>query len=129
MQFSPRLLVSAFMLSGVANLAEPVHAQECLADWGIAGEIVRRQGLVTVDEVAREILPGGRGQILKSTLCRKGTGYVYKVVVRDGKGQLRSMVVPAQRQPEEQGSGEHGLEDQGDAVEVLPQDPLYKAGQ
>ncbi len=127
------------MLSGVANLAEPVHAQECLADWGIAGEIVRRQGLVTVDEVAREILPGGRGQILKSTLCRKGTGYVYKVVVRDGKGQLRSMVVPAQRQPEEQGSGEHGLEDpiledrrledQGDPVEVLPQDPLYKAGQ
>lgn len=120
--------MSAFMLSGVANLAEPVLAQECLADWGIAGEIVRREGLVTVEEVAREILPGGRGQILKSTLCRKSTGYVYKIVVRDSSGRLRSTIVPAQRQPEE-GSAEQGPEDQGEAVEVLPQDPLYKAGQ
>jgi hypothetical protein len=86
------LPIAAAMLA-----AAPAGAEVCLSDWGIAGEIVRREKLITIEELTRDILPAGQGQIVKSTLCRREAGYIYRFVVRDRAGQLRNTMVPAAR--------------------------------
>lgn len=90
------------LASAVAATLAPAASQAdvCLPDWGIAGEIVRRENLITIEELRSEILPAGQGQIVKSTLCRSAKGYVYRFVVRDRAGQLRNTVVPAARSTE-----------------------------
>ena len=35
------------------------------------------------------------GDIVKSTLCKDGDDYIYKLVVRDSGGQLKTVVVDA----------------------------------
>ena len=73
----------------------PVLAEDCLNDWGLAGEIVRREKLITVEEVYKSLAADGIGQIVKSTLCRSDTGYVYRLVIRGPTGQLKSTVMSA----------------------------------
>ena len=73
----------------------PALAEECLNDWGMAGEIVRREKLVTVEEVYKSLEADGVGQIVKSTLCHSDSGYVYRLVIRSPTGQLKSTVMSA----------------------------------
>lgn len=96
------LWVAAVSLGGAAA------AEECLPDWGEAGQIVRNQKLLTVQQL---IDSGGRffqGRIMKTTLCKDGDDYIYKVVVRLPNGQFRTVVVDA-RHPLA-GAGGGGLE-------------------
>lgn len=72
-----------------------VRAEECLPDWGEAGEIVRRQKLVTVQQLLSSAQQTFKGQIMKTTLCKDGDDYIYKVVVRQANGQFRTVVVDA----------------------------------
>lgn len=62
-----------------------------MSDWGTAGEIVRTQGLRTVEQIAK----ASKGQIVKATLCKEGGKYIYRLVVRDGAGQLKNVVLSA----------------------------------
>jgi hypothetical protein len=73
----------------------PVMAEECLTDWGQAGEIVRREKLVTVQQLTQANAAGLIEAIVKTTLCKDGDDYIYKLVVRDAKGQLKTVVVDA----------------------------------
>jgi hypothetical protein len=73
----------------------PALAEDCLNDWGLAGEIVRREKLITVEEVYKSLAADGIGQIVKSTLCHSDTGYVYRLVIRGPTGQLKSTVMSA----------------------------------
>jgi hypothetical protein len=70
-------------------------ADECLTDWGMAGQIVRRQNLITVEEVSRSLALGGIGELVKTTLCRSDNGYFYRIVVRSPTGQLKTTVITA----------------------------------
>lgn len=79
------------------SAAVPVRAEECLTDWGAAGQIVRREKLLTVQQLTQEesvLLPG---KPIKTTLCKVGDDYVYKVVVRVSGGALKTIVVDARR--------------------------------
>lgn len=79
------------------SLAVPAAAEECLTDWGAAGQIVRREKLLTVQQLTQEesvLLPG---KPIKTTLCKVGDDYVYKVVVRVTGGALKTIVVDARR--------------------------------
>lgn len=89
LRFLPTLLFS-IALAGKAGAAET-----CLTDWGAAGEIVRAQGLKTVEQLAKSSPQQLKGQIVKATLCQDGGGYVYRLVVRDGAGQLKNVVLSA----------------------------------
>jgi hypothetical protein len=71
------------------------QADDCLTDWGAAGEIVRREKLLTVEELAKSLRDDGIGQVVKTTLCKEKGGYVYHLVVRDSLGKLKSTVVSA----------------------------------
>ena len=84
--------LTAFAAAGVAL---PALAEDCYNDWGLAGEIVRREKLVTVQQLTQANAAGLIEAIVKTTLCKDGDDYIYKLVVRDAKGQLKSVVVDA----------------------------------
>lgn len=71
------------------------HAMECLTDWGMAGQIVRRENLITVEEVSKSLAADGVGVLVKTTLCRSEDGYFYRLVVRSPTGQLKTTVMTA----------------------------------
>ena len=87
-------------IAGLAALAAvgvsaPANAEECLSDWGQAGEIVRREKLLTVQQMTQSNAAGLPGQVVKTTLCKDGDDYIYKVVARQANGQLKTFVVDA----------------------------------
>ncbi|MEQ1670226.1 MAG: hypothetical protein ABL893_05160 [Hyphomicrobium sp.] len=93
----------AIVLAGLTALAAalppgaPARAEECMTDWGQAGEIVRREKLLTVQQLSQPGPAQLPGQIVKTTLCKDGDDYIYKVVVREAGGQLKTLVVDARR--------------------------------
>lgn len=66
-----------------------------MSDWSLAAPMVKAQGLVPVEDLSRL----GRGQldgeILTTTLCEAGGGYIYRLVVKGRNGQVRSLSVDA----------------------------------
>jgi hypothetical protein len=94
-----RLIWNAIAAPMAAAGSVPAFAEECLTDWGTAGAIVRREKLMTVQQLTQSesvMLPG---QVVKTTLCKAGDDYIYKVVVRLSTGNLQTIVVDA-RQPD-----------------------------
>jgi len=71
------------------------EAGSCYADWSVAAPIVSREGLVSVERLAR--LGEGKlpGDIVKTTLCEEGSGFVYRLVLRDLHGKLSNKTVNA----------------------------------
>ncbi len=86
-------------LAGIMMLAGPqtrtAWAETCYADWGAASQIVKQFKLMTVDQLAKEASGQLGGQIVKTTLCKDGDDYIYKIVVRDAKGALKTVVMGA----------------------------------
>lgn len=82
-------------LVGAAATLTCADADECLTDWGMAGQIVRRQNLITVEEVSRSLASGGIGELVKTTLCRSDNGYFYRLVIRSPTGRLKTTVINA----------------------------------
>ncbi len=70
-------------------------AVDCLTDWGMAGQIVRKENLITVEEVSRSLAADGIGELVKTTLCRSEDGYFYRLVIRMPTGQLKTTVMTA----------------------------------
>jgi hypothetical protein len=75
--------------------AMPVDAGECFADWGQAGEIVRREKLRTVEQLRADPAGSVGGDILKTTLCKEDDDYVYRLVIRTPFGQLKTLMLRA----------------------------------
>ncbi len=50
---------AAMVLPGAAR------AEDCLTDWGMAGQIVRRENLITVQEVSQSLAADGIGELVK----------------------------------------------------------------
>ena len=89
-----RLPVSAATLLVLAAGSRGAVA-DCLTDWGAAGDIVRANGLQTVEQWSRNFAQQLDGQIIRATLCEEGGSYVYRLVVRDRTGQMKSVVLDA----------------------------------
>ncbi len=70
-------------------------ADDCLTDWGMAGQIVRQENLITVEEVSKSLAADGIGRLVKTTLCRSETGYFYRLVILSPTGQLKTTVMTA----------------------------------
>ncbi len=93
---APRLAIAgAALVVAATQGAAAALAEDCFADWGAAGAIVRAQKLMTVSELSKLAGAEVAGAILKTTLCKDGDDYIYKLVVRDAKGQLKTVVVDA----------------------------------
>ncbi len=90
-------LGKAAVLMAAAGIlpCEAVFAADCLTDWGMAGQIVRRENLITVEEVSRSLASDGVGVLVKTTLCRSDSGYFYRLVIRAPTGRLITTVMTA----------------------------------
>jgi hypothetical protein len=87
----------ALALGAIGALSVPVAASAtCFNDWGTAGAIVRKEGLITIEQLAADRKADSLGDIVKATLCLEDEGYIYRLVVRDKTGQLKSVTVQAQ---------------------------------
>jgi uncharacterized membrane protein YkoI len=86
--FAVVLLVSAFASDRAA-------AAGCYADWSVAAPIVRKEGLATVETLARLAQARIPGDIVKTTLCEEKGGFVYRLVIRDSGGRLSNKTVDA----------------------------------
>jgi hypothetical protein len=93
---NPKILILAGVTAfAAAGGVSPASAEDCYADWGVAGEIVRREKLVTVQQLTQANTAGLIEAIVKTTLCKDGDDYIYKLVVRGAGGQLKTVVVDA----------------------------------
>ena len=84
------LLASLGLARGSAAAGE-----QCYSDWSAAAPIVKKEGLLSVEEltpVARQKL---NGEIVKVTLCEAKGGFVFRLVVRGLKGDLKTVTVDA----------------------------------
>ena len=89
-----RRIIFSLIASAVA--LPPVGATEtCIADWSIAAPIVHQQGLATVEALSRIAAEEMPGNIVKTTLCEENGVFVYRILVRDARGQLTSRTVDA----------------------------------
>jgi uncharacterized membrane protein YkoI len=88
-------VVGLTALSAVSAAAR-ADGTRCFATWSEADTVARREALVAVEQVstlARSSLSGA--EVVKSTLCEEGGRYVYRLVVREAKGQLKTINVDA----------------------------------
>ena len=88
-------ITAVISAAAIVLLHGPAIADDCLNDWGLAGQIVRQEKLITVEEVAKSLTADGVGQLVKTTLCRSAEGYFYRIVIRSPTGQLKSSVMSA----------------------------------
>jgi len=78
-------------------LVTPARADAllCISDWGVATGIVRREGLADVDAVTAAARKSAEASVVRTILCKQGQGYVYRVILRDRTGRLRTATVDA----------------------------------
>ncbi|MGE0627347.1 MAG: PepSY domain-containing protein [Hyphomicrobiaceae bacterium] len=76
---------------------QPASAADrtCFASWSEAAPVVRREGLTTVRDLSRMTRSRTNADIVNSTLCRSDGRYIYRLVIRQRSGPLRSMEVDA----------------------------------
>ncbi len=70
-------------------------AAGCYHNWSVAAPIVRKEGLATVETLARRAQAKISGDIVKTTLCEENGGFVYRLLIRDSGGRLSNKTVDA----------------------------------
>lgn len=92
------LLIAALACSQVAAAAAAARAGEtCMADWSVAASIVRKEGLTTVEQLIKLAAKSGAGSIVRTTLCEADGTFVYRIVLKDDDGKLKTMTVDARK--------------------------------
>jgi uncharacterized membrane protein YkoI len=102
------VLVVATMFGGNLPLAaqgtEPtqearaVAGTKCWADWSDAAVIVRRETLMPIERAnkfARDKHPGA--EVIKVTLCEEQGKFVYRLLLRERQGQLKTELLDARQ--------------------------------
>ncbi len=93
--FATALLVAAVAVTGPAMADGP---SKCFASWSEAAPIVKRESLAAVEQVSALARPSLSGaEIVKTTLCESQGRFVYHLVVREAKGQIKLVEVDARR--------------------------------
>lgn len=94
----PRVLTIAVALVLFATATASARAAEtCMADWSVAAAVVRKEGLTTVEQLMKLAHKSGAGDIVRTTLCEDAGTFVYRLVVKDRNGQLKSLTVDARK--------------------------------
>jgi len=84
------LVLVAVLVSGWMFHAGAKDRNSCFDDWSVAASAVKRNGLVSVEELSARAKKKLSGQIVKTTLCRTKQGFAYLVVVRTLEGRLET---------------------------------------
>ncbi len=95
LSFASLLLIAAFPLWASGASAD---SGRCFSTWSEAAQVVRSERLVVLEQLSRLARAKFGGEIVKSTLCARGRGFRYRLVLRPPAGPLRFVEVDA-RQP------------------------------
>ncbi len=87
-----RITSAAVLLTAVFETAAVAG---CYDNWSVAAPIVRKEGLATVETLARRAQAKISGDIVKTTLCEENGGFVYRILIRDAGGRLTNKTVDA----------------------------------
>jgi hypothetical protein len=91
-------LIAVLSVLGLAGaLAQAPAPPRCYAEWAEAALIVRKEALVAVDRLQALTRSRIAGELVKSTLCQEQGRWVYRAVVRGAGGELKSLIIDAQR--------------------------------
>lgn len=92
------LAACCVLLLEAVRASTPAAAQSnCYTDWSVARPIIKRERLATVERLSELALEKDAGDIVKTTLCRDRGRFVYRLMVRNSHGALRTLVVDAKR--------------------------------
>lgn len=80
-----------------ATMAADAVVGGCYPSWTEAAQVVKREGLATIERVSR-LARDRAAEIVNGTLCQDSGRYVYRLVVRESKGPLKTLIVDA-REP------------------------------
>jgi hypothetical protein len=89
------LLISLLFAAALPSTSSAGDEPGCIADWSVAAPIVRKEGLVSVEELSTQIRAKLDASIVKTTLCQEKGGYAFRLVVRGAEGQLKSLILDA----------------------------------
>lgn len=90
-------ILTSFTLSVALSSSMALAQAEiaCIADWSQAARVVEQEGLATVSDVSRHVRAQNAGDVVKTVLCGAKGNYVYRLVVRDTKGSMKSLTLDA----------------------------------
>jgi hypothetical protein len=69
----------------------------CFADWSDAVPVVQREALTAVRDIHSLARQRRLGDVVRVTLCSDEGRYVYRLLLREPKGAIVSMMVDARR--------------------------------
>ena len=96
LEISMSKIVAASILLAAAVLTPlPAHAGGCYADWSEAAPVVMKEGLTTIEVLAKTARGKLSGDIVKTTLCEENGGFVYRLLIREPAGRLVNRTVDA----------------------------------
>lgn len=88
-------VIAAATVAMVIAAAEARAGVECITDWSDARAIVKKEGLTTVEVLVRQAPDRLGGEIVRSTLCRDGAHFTYRLIIRDSGGTIKVVTVDA----------------------------------
>ena len=93
-----RLVAIALLATAAPGLLGAAEGPKCFATWTEAAPVVRKEALVAIEQVstlAQQSLPGA--QVIRTTLCEDAGRFIYRLLVREPQGQLRTVNVDARK--------------------------------
>jgi len=92
----PRIIAASLLLAtGAAVTPLPARAAGCYASWSDAAPVVMKEGLTTIEALAKTARGKLSGDIVKTTLCEENGGFVYRLLIREPAGRLVNRTVDA----------------------------------
>lgn len=91
------LLAALWVASALAGAAGATMPQSgtCIENWSDAAPIVTREGLMAARDVQLIARRRHASDIVRITLCRETEGYVYRLLMRDARGQISHVKIDA----------------------------------
>lgn len=94
-KISMRSFAGPLVLATLTVASAPARAGGCYPDWSDAAPIVKKEGLATIEALAATARGKLSGDIVKTTLCEEGGGFVYRLLIREPAGRLVNRTVDA----------------------------------
>jgi hypothetical protein len=92
----PRIVAAAALIAAASVFAPGrIAAAGCYPDWSDAAPIVMKEGLTTIEALAKSARSKFSGDIVKTTLCEENGGFVYRLLIREPAGRLVNRTVDA----------------------------------
>jgi uncharacterized membrane protein YkoI len=95
LKISTRSIAGPLVIAAIAITSAPARAGGCYPDWSDAAPIVKKEGLTTIEALAATARGKLSGDIVKTTLCEEGGGFVYRLLIREPAGRLVNRTVDA----------------------------------